>query len=275
ILINIVTSSDGEFAGEDYSERILELENNTEVINSLSNDPENTVNVDKIESKIVGILHTVNDSVADAVYCEKLNVLYGQDFYMEEIMGLKFKVSAFSFFQTNIAAAERLYLDALKLVGIDRENSEKNHKHKDKIVYDLFCGTGTISQAIARVAKKVVGIEIIPEAVEAAKENVKINAIDNCFFVQGDVFDVLSNTTEKPDMIVVDPPRMGISSKALDKIISYDVEQILYISCNPKTLAENLYYLQYYRYDIKYLKAYDNFPNTKHSECIALLKKNN
>ena len=178
-------------------------------------------------------------------------------------MGLKFKVSAFSFFQTNVKAAERLYKEALNLI----DNLE------GKTVFDLFCGTGTITQAAALKAKKAVGVEIVEEAVKAAKENAMINGISNCEFIAGDVFEVVDSYSHKQDVIFVDPPRACISAKAMDKILSYGVDQIVYISCNPRTMVENLYYLQYNGYRIRYLKPFDNFPNTKHIECICLLEK--
>jgi len=244
LLINIVTSSQIEFDGEEY---VRTLENIKE----------------KLNDTIVGVLHTINDGVADAVNCDELKVLWGRDYYMEEIAGLKFKVSAFSFFQTNIEAAERLYLDAISLID----------DFEGKVVYDLFCGTGTISQILAQKAKKVIGVELVEEAVEAARENAKLNSLDNCEFIAGDVFKVLDEVTQKPDVIVVDPPRMGILPKAIDKIVAYGTKQILYISCNPKTLADNMKYLENFGYKATKLYAYDNFPMTKHIESVALMTK--
>ena len=178
-------------------------------------------------------------------------------------MGLEFKVSAFSFFQTNVEAVEHLYSYAVGLI----DNFE------GKVAFDLFCGTGTITQTLAKKAKRAVGVELVAEAVEAARENAARNGLDNCEFLAGDVFEVLENLTDKPDVIVVDPPRVGISPKALDKIISYGVKQIVYVSCNPKTLVENLYYLQYYGYETVSLKAFDNFPNTRHVETVCLMSR--
>jgi len=244
LLINIVTSSQIEFDGEEY---VRTLENIKE----------------KLNDTIVGVLHTINDGVADAVNCDELKVLWGRDYYVEEIAGLKFKVSAFSFFQTNIEAAERLYLDAISLID----------DFEGKVVYDLFCGTGTISQILAQKAKKVIGVELVEEAVEAARENAKLNSLDNCEFIAGDVFKVLDEVTQKPDVIVVDPPRMGILPKAIDKIVAYGTKQILYISCNPKTLADNMKYLENFGYKATKLYAYDNFPMTKHIESVALMTK--
>ena len=242
LLVNVVTSSEKGFDEKEFTDMLLEL---------------------SLENKIVGILRTVNDRLADAVYCDELRILYGREYYMEEILGLKFKVSAFSFFQTNVDAVEKLYSYALDLID----------DFQDKTVFDLYCGTGTITQTLAKKAKKVIGIELVKEAVEAAKENAALNGLDNCQFISGDVCEMLKSVEEKPDVIVVDPPRMGISPDALDKIIRYGVDQIVYISCNPKTLAENLYYMQYYGYKVESVKPFDNFPCTKHIECACLLSK--
>ena len=242
LLINVVTSSEEGFDEKAFTEMILAL---------------------PLENKVVGVLRTINDRLADAVYCDELKILHGRDYYMEEIMGLKFKVSAFSFFQTNVDAVENLYTYALSLID-DFEN---------KTAFDLYCGTGTITQTLAKKAGKVIGIELVEEAVESAKANAALNGLDNCEFIAGDVFKVLNTVDVKPEVIVVDPPRVGMSVDALDKIISYGVEQIVYISCNPKSLAENLYYLQYYGYRVKSVKPFDNFPGTKHTECVCMLTK--
>ena len=242
LLVNVVTSSEEGFDEEAFVEMIRSL---------------------PLESEVVGILRTINDRLADAVYCDELRVLDGRDYYMEEIMGLKFKVSAFSFFQTNVEAVENLYSYAIDLID----------DFNNKTAFDLYCGTGTITQTLAKKAGKVIGIELVEEAVEAAKANAALNGLDNCEFIAGDVFEVLKNVEEKPDVIVVDPPRLGIKPDALDKIIGYGVNQIVYISCNPKTLTENLYYMQYYGYDVISVKPFDNFPGTKHTEAVALLQK--
>lgn len=240
LLVNVVTSSEDGFDENAFVEMIRDL---------------------PLENQVVGILRTINDRLADAVYCDELRVLWGRDYYNEEILGLKFKVSAFSFFQTNVDAVERLYSYAVSLID-DFENKE---------VFDLYCGTGTITQVLARKAKEVIGIELVEEAVEAAKANAALNGLDNCRFLAGDVFEVLDSLPDKPEVIVVDPPRVGISSNALEKIIGYGVKQIVYISCNPKSLADNLYYMQYYGYEIKSVKPFDNFPGTKHVETVCLL----
>ena len=242
ILINIVTSSQTHFDEDAYIELIKSL---------------------KLENHLVGILHTINDNLADAVNCDELKVLYGRDYYYEKIMGLVFKVSAFSFFQTNVEAVEKLYEDAINLIP----------DFNNKIVYDLYCGTGTISQVLAKGAKTVYGIEISEDAVKAAKENALSNGLNNCNFIAGDVLKKLDEVEEKPEVIVVDPPRMGMHPKVVDKLVKYNMDEIIYISCNPKTLFINLKQFDDYGYKPIYLKAYDNFPKTKHVECVCLLSK--
>lgn len=242
LLINIVTSSFSDFDEEGFCNLLLST---------------------KFDNEIVGILHTINDNVADAVKVDDCRVLFGRDYYLEEILGLKFKVSAFSFFQSNVVAAERLYKAALDILP----------EIEGKTVYDLYCGTGTISQAMALKAKKVFGVEIVDEAVNAAKINAKLNNLNNCDFICGDVLKVLDEIKEKPDVIVVDPPRSGIHPKAMIKICSYQVPEILYISCNPKTLAINLKSCTELGYKPVSLKCFDNFAFTSHTEAICLLKK--
>ena len=242
LLINIVTSSDGSFDENGYVEEIMST---------------------NLDDTVVGILHTVNDNKADALIADEVHQLYGLDHYNEEILGLKFKVGAFSFFQTNVDAAERLYNDAISLIG----------GLEGKTVFDLYCGTGTMTQAMALKAKKAIGVEIVGEAVETARSSAKLNGLENCEFICGDVGKVLEEIEEKPDVIMVDPPRAGIMPKALLKILSYGVPQIVYVSCNPKTLASDLYSAQMNGYRTVGVTAYDNFSFTKHVECIALLEK--
>lgn len=242
LLVNIVTSSQEDFDEDGFVSGLLALE---------------------LDNEVVGVLRTFNDRLADAVVCDSLKTLWGRDYYMENLLGLSFKVSAFSFFQTNIEAVERLYAEALNLAGC----------LTGKNVFDLYCGTGTISQIMALKAKSVLGIELVPEAVAAATENARLNGLDNCRFIAGDVFEVLKTVEEKPDVIVVDPPRVGIQTKALGKILEYGVEQIVYVSCNPKTLADNIKFMEGYGYQCQYLKPYDNFPFTKHVETVCLLTR--
>ena len=242
LLVDIVTSSQVEFDEDGFLEMILGLQ---------------------LDEKIVGVLHTTNDRVADAVIDEGTKILFGRDYYNEEILGLKFKVSIFSFFQTNIPAIERLYSDALDLLpDIDSKN-----------VFDLYCGTGTITQLMASRARHVTGIEIVQDSVDSALANAKINGIDDCDFICGDVLKVIGQVDEKPDMIVVDPPRAGMHDKVVDILSGYGIPHLMYISCNPKTLCINLQRFKSNGYEPVYIKSYDNFPGTKHIESIAVLSK--
>ena len=219
----------------------------------------------ELDGSIAGILHTKNDSVADAVKNEGTEILYGQDYFYEEILGLKFKISPFSFFQTNTLGAEVLYKTARDFVG----------ETKDKVIFDLYSGTGTIAQMLAPVAKKVVGVEIVEEAVEAAKVNSELNGLDNCEFIAGDVLKVVDELEDKPDFIVLYPPRDGILPKAIQKIIDFGVEQMVYISCKPTSLARDLEVFEAAGYKVKRATAVDQFPNTVHIESMVLIQKDN
>lgn len=216
-----------------------------------------------LNGTIVGFLHTINDSLADVVQSDETFVLYGQDYFYEKLLGLKFKISPFSFFQTNSLGAEVLYDTAREYVGTT----------KDKMIFDLYSGTGTIAQILAPVAKKVVGVEIVEEAVKAAKENASLNHLNNCEFIAGDVLKVIDSITDKPDLIVLDPPRDGIHPKALEKIIAYGVERMVYISCKPTSLVRDLEVLQERGYLVEKAVAVDMFPGTVHVETIVLLEK--
>ena len=217
----------------------------------------------RIKGELRGILHTVNDSLADAVRNDGTRILYGQDMIQETLLGLRFCITPFSFFQTNSRGAEVLYEKAREYVsGSLTENST---------VYDLYSGTGTIAQMLAPCAKKVIGVEIVPEAVEAARENAARNGLENCRFLVGDVLKVLDEIQEKPDVIVLDPPRDGIHPKALPKILAYGVKTIVYISCKPESLARDLVPIQAAGYRVVKAAAIDQFPWTKNVETAALL----
>lgn len=216
-----------------------------------------------LEGKMAGILHTKNDSLADAVKDEGTEVLYGKDYFFEELLGLKFRISPFSFFQTNSLGAEVLYEKTREYVG----------ETKGKVVFDLYSGTGTIAQILAPVAEKVVGVEIVKEAVEAAKENARLNGLDNCEFIAGDVLKVVDELTDKPELIVLDPPRDGIHPKAIEKIIGFGVERMVYVSCKPTSLARDLVILQENGYRVEKGCCVDMFPGTANVETVVLLSK--
>ena len=219
----------------------------------------------RIEGDFAGILHITNDSVADVVKSDRTDVLYGQEFFYEELLGLKFKVSTFSFFQTNTYSAEVLYQTAREYVG-ELEAGKST-------VFDLYSGTGTIAQLMAPVADKVIGVEIVEEAVEAAEKNAALNGLDNCSFIAGDVLKVLDELTDKPDMIILDPPRDGIHPKALPKILSYGVERMVYISCKPTSLVRDLEVFLENGYRVEKAVAVDQFPWTANVETVCLLSK--
>ena len=221
-----------------------------------------------LKGELKGVLHTKNDSLADVVQNDGTEVLFGQDYFYEELLGLRFKISPFSFFQTNSLGAEVLYETAREFILSDNADELKG-----KTVYDLYSGTGTIAQMLAPIAKEVVGVEIIEEAVEAAKENASLNGLDNCKFLAGDVLKVLDDIEEKPDYIVLDPPRDGIHPKAIEKIINYGVENMIYISCKPTSLARDLEIFLERGYEVKKICCVDMFPNTVHVETVVCLSR--
>lgn len=216
-----------------------------------------------LDAKLCGVIHIINDGLADVVQSDETRILYGDEYIYEELLGLRFKISVFSFFQTNSLGAEVLYSKAREYIG----------DTKDMTVFDLYSGTGTIAQIIAPVAKKVVGVEIVGEAVEAAKVNAGLNGLDNCEFIAGDVLKVIDEIQDKPDMIILDPPRDGINPKALQKIIDFGVNNLVYISCKPTSLARDLEMLQQQGYKVEKACAVDMFPNTVHVETVCLLSR--
>lgn len=218
-----------------------------------------------LEGTLAGILHTKNDTLADAVKDEGTEILFGQDYFYEELLGLKFRISPFSFFQTNSLGAEVLYEKTREYVGgVD-----------GKVVFDLYSGTGTIAQILAPVAQKVVGVEIVEEAVEAARVNAERNGLSNCEFIAGDVLKVVGELTDKPDLIVLDPPRDGIHPKAIEKIIDFGVERMVYVSCKPTSLARDLEILTARGYAVERACCVDMFPGTGNVETVCLLSKLN
>ena len=233
---------------KDYTERILHFNE----INSLN-------------GQIAGVIHVINDGVADVIKADSMDILYGKDHFFDRVLGLWFKITLFSFFQTNTLGAEVLY-DRVRRYA-ESADSEFN------TVYDLYCGTGTISQILASVSKKVIGVEIVEEAVEAAKLNAIHNKLENCEFIAGDVLKVLDDLTEKPDLIVLDPPRDGVNPKALKKILDLDVNNIIYVSCKPTSLARDLDIMLDSGYKVMRTCTIDLFPGTAHFESCVLLER--
>jgi len=229
--------------------------------------------------KIIGILHTTNDSLSDTVKDDGTKILYGRDHFNEELLGLRFKITPFSFFQTNSLGAEVLYEIVREYVGnlgttIGTNSGANSGSETNKqIIFDLYSGTGTIAQLLAPIAKKVIGVEIVEEAVLAARENAELNGLHNCEFIEGDVLKVLDEIEERPDFIVLDPPRDGIHPKALTKIIDYGVDKIVYISCKPTSLARDLEVFLMRGYHVERMCAVDMFPGTVHVETIVALHR--
>ena len=242
ILVHLVTTTQEEYDLEPLKEQLLAL---------------------PLEGKIVGIMHILNDSLSDVVQSDETRILYGQDYFYETLLGLKFRISTFSFFQPNSLAAEVLY-------SIVRDYIQNTSGME---VFDLYSGTGTIAQLLAPVAKEVIGVEIVEDAVKAARENAKLNGLDNCKFISGDVLKVLDDLTEKPDVIVLDPPRDGIHPKALPKILSYGVSRIVYVSCKATSLARDLEAFLQAGYHLEKACCVDQFCENVWTEAVALLVK--
>lgn len=257
ILIDLITTTqiDSAYTGVASQEQLLE--EYTSMLRALP-----------YKGTLKGVLHTKNDSVADVVKNEGTDILWGEDFFYEELLGLRFRISPFSFFQTNSLGAEVLYTTARKFILNGDENSLN-----EKTVYDLYSGTGTIAQMMAPVCKEVVGVEIVEEAVEAAKENAKLNGLDNCSFLAGDVLKVLDTIEQKPDYIILDPPRDGIHPKAIEKIINYGVDHMVYISCKPTSLARDLEIFLARGYQVDKICCIDQFPGSVHVETVVLLSQ--
>lgn len=242
ILVVLVTTTQGDIDDRAFADMLLSAQ---------------------YEGKLVGILHTFNDSLSDAVINERTELIYGKDYIYEELLGLKFKISPFSFFQTNSLGAEKLYSVVREYAG----------DVSGKTIFDLYSGTGTIAQILAPVAKEVVGVEIVEEAVLAARENALLNGLSNCTFIAGDVLKEVEKLEQKPDLIILDPPRDGIHPKAIGKIIDFGVEKIVYVSCKPTSLARDIEIFEARGYKVEKVKCVDMFPGTGHVETVVLLQR--
>lgn len=253
LLINLVTSSDGmeDFDAQAFSDFLH----------------------GKLGNRLAGLQHTINDNVADRAKIENgtCTLLYGEPVVIEQLLGLKFEISMESFFQTNPRCAEKLYTKALDYV------LEGDLKEGD-VVMDLFCGIGTIGQILASKMNnvRIVGVDIVAEAIEDAKRNAANNAISGVEFFAADVGKFLS---EYPDFIgkiktvILDPPRAGIAPKSLRKVIDLGASEIVYISCNPSTQARDMDTLIQAGYDVEKISLVDQFPHTGHIESIAKFTK--
>ncbi|UKN02498.1 23S rRNA (uracil(1939)-C(5))-methyltransferase RlmD [Paracrocinitomix mangrovi] len=253
LLINLVTSSQGlkKFDRKAFADFMQNL----------------------LGKRLAGLQHTINDDVSDRAKIENGNneLLFGETVVLEKLLGLNFEISMESFFQTNPKSAERLYAKAI-------EYAQENFDLSNQYLMDLFCGTGTIGQIMASKIEgvKVVGVDIVPEAIEDAKRNAKRNKIGNLDFYAADVGKFLNeypNFTGKIHTIILDPPRAGIAPKTLKKVMAIGAKQIVYISCNPATQARDAKEMDMEGYKLKKLSLVDQFPHTSHIEAVALFIK--
>ena len=210
------------------------------------------------------IVKNINTQNTNVVMGKENIVIYGNGYIKDQLGKYIFKISPHSFYQVNPIQAENLYN-----IGVQAANISKND-----IVFDLYCGIGTISLFMAQYAKKVYGIEIVEQAIQDAKENAKINNIDNAEFIAGDVENVLDDLIKIkkviPDVIMIDPPRKGMDNKSVENILNIKPKKLVYISCNPATLVRDLAKFEE-EYEVKTIKPVDMFPFTSHVECVAVL----
>ena len=242
ITVHLVTSSQGDPLIDEYAAMLQQL---------------------RLYSRITGFIHSINDGMGDVVRTDASRIVFGSPDIMEVIHDLEFRISPLSFFQTNTKGAELLYERAVAACG----------DLSDKVVFDLYSGTGTIGQILSKHAKQVVAVEIAPEAVTDARENAKRNHIKNIIFWQGDVLAILDDLRETPDLIVVDPPRSGIHPRAIPKIARTGAPQIVYVSCNPVTLVKDLDTFREWGYEIARIESVDMFPRTPHVETVVLMSR--
>jgi len=216
--------------------------------------------------QITSLQYVINEKANDTIYDQDVICYKGNDHIFEEMEGLKFKINAKSFYQTNSNQAYELY-------KITRDFAELTG---NELVYDLYTGTGTIAQFVAKQAKKVIGVEAVPDAIKAAKENAQLNGIDNVEFYVGDMKQVFNeefiNTHGKPDVIITDPPRDGMHAAVVNQILNIAPEKIVYVSCNSATQARDLALMDTL-YKVTKTQAVDMFPQTHHVENVVLLEK--
>jgi 23S rRNA (uracil1939-C5)-methyltransferase len=232
-------------------------------------DPKRKQLLDAVAEKfpdINSLQYVINSKGNDTIYDQEVICYFGRDHIYEELEGLKFKINAKSFYQTNSEQAYELYKVTRDFAGLTGE----------ELIYDLYTGTGTIAQFIAKDVKKVVGIDSVPEAIVAAKENAELNGIDNVQFFVGDIKKVFNaefiETHGKPDVVITDPPRDGMHKAVVEQLIALNAEKIVYVSCNSATQARDLALLDSH-YTVKKVQPVDMFPQTHHVENVVLLEK--
>lgn len=216
--------------------------------------------------QITSLLYVINSKGNDTLYDQEIELFYGRDHIFEEMEGLKFKINAKSFYQTNSEQAYELYKITRDFAGLSG----------NELVYDLYTGTGTIAQFVAKNAKKVIGVESVPDAIEAAKANAQLNNIENVEFYVGDMKKVFNeefiNTHGKPDIVITDPPRDGMHGDVVAQLLNLAAEKIVYVSCNSATQARDLALLDS-KYKVTRVQPVDMFPQTHHVENVVLLEK--
>lgn len=219
---------------------------------------------DKFPS-ITSLLYIINQKKNDTIFDQEIEIYNGRDFIYEEMEGLKFKVGPKSFYQTNSAQAYELYKITRDFAGLSG----------DELVYDLYTGAGTIANFVAKYAKEVIGVEYVPSAIEDAKINSEINGVKNTKFYAGDMKDVLTANFiaqhGKPDVVITDPPRAGMHTDVVARLLEMESPKIVYVSCNAATQARDLTLLAE-KYDVVRIKPVDMFPHTQHVENVVLLK---
>lgn len=242
ILVELVTSSDGSLDQEGF-------------LAALGDAP--------LKGTLKSVLHTVNDSMADVVQSDQTHLLLGDGYIYDELNGLRFQITPRSFFQTNTMGAQVLYNVVSEYAGESKEDQ----------IFDLYSGTGTITQILARDHAHVTGVEIVSDAVNAAKENAKMNGIENADFLCGDVMEIVEDLQKKPDVIILDPPRDGIHPKAIQKVIGFMPKTFVYVSCKPTSLVRDLPYFIEAGYALEKIQCVDLFPHTPHVETVVLLTR--
>ena len=224
-----------------------------------------------LQGSLVGFFHAYEDSFSDDLKCEEMIPLFGRDWFYEELLGLRFKVTTASFFQTNSRGAEVLY----GLVRSYVSESLREGRSGRPVLYDLYSGTGTIAQILSPAASHVYGVEIVEDAVAAARENAALNGIGNCTFLAGDVLEKLGEIEERPDYVILDPPREGVNPKALRQIMQYDIPAMVYISCKATSFVNDMLTLRAAGWRIRRAALVDLFPETCHVETVVLLGRKN
>lgn len=218
--------------------------------------------------ELTSLVQNVNTANTNVIFGEQTVVLAGREYIMDTIHGISFAISARSFYQVNPEQTEILYAEALKLAGLTGEET----------VIDAYCGIGSISLCLAKVAKHVYGVEIVPQAIEDARANAKLNKMDNVTFAVGKAEEVIPdwfNQGIKADVLVVDPPRKGCDDALLQTILKMKPKRVVYVSCNPATLARDMLVLTEGGYEAKMVQPVDMFPQTTHVECVTVLERKN